>query len=253
MHGAGGGLGAKQISRSHLHGSGAERDGRAHAARVGDTAGGDHRHLHRARHLRHQRESADLCAQVLGQEDAAMAARFHTLGDDRVHAVRFEPKGFLDGGCRREDFRAPGAHPIEQPGGRQAEVEADERGLEFLQGVGSLGGERGAAGPFRNRIRIDAVLAVVRGKRRAPRCFAPRVGHGRPVGEEVRVVRPVGRRADRGKLLAHRLDAQHRARQRTEAASLTDRDGKRRALHAGHRRLNDRPAGAEQVHAASVD
>ena len=53
--------------------------------------------------------------------------------------------------------------------------------------------------------------------------------------------------ANRRELLAHRLDGEHRARQRAEAAGIGDGDGQRADLHARHRRLDDRQLGAEDT------
>src|SRR5918995_1566802 len=44
--------------------------------------------------------------------------------------------------------------------------------------------------------------------------------HGRGVAEEIDVERPARRRLDRGELGAHRFEAEHRARQRAEAAGV---------------------------------
>jgi hypothetical protein len=75
------------VGAADLHGRGAERQRRHDPARVRDGAGGDHRHLHRVHHLRHQRKGADLRRQIVGQEHAAMAAGLVALGDDDVAAV----------------------------------------------------------------------------------------------------------------------------------------------------------------------
>ena len=52
--------GQQQVGGADLHARRAERERRRDAARIGDAAGRDHRHLHRIDDLRHQRERADL-------------------------------------------------------------------------------------------------------------------------------------------------------------------------------------------------
>ena len=66
------------------------------------------------------------------------------------------------------------------------------------------------------------------------------------VAEEVDVERPPGLRSNRRQLPAHGIRVQHRARQRAEAAGVGDRDRQRAALHAGHRRLDDRRLDAQE-------
>src|SRR6266704_1667092 len=98
MHRARGGFRAKQISRSDLHARRAERHGRRDAPCIGDAARGDDRELHRAHDLRQQRKRAELGAQIIRKEHAAMPARPQALRDDGIHPVRLEPERFFDGG-----------------------------------------------------------------------------------------------------------------------------------------------------------
>ena len=109
VQGARGRFRAQQVGRADLHAGRAQRQRRGHAARVGDAAGRDHRHPHRAHHLRQQRKRALLQAQIGRQEQAAVAAGFQALRDDRVDAVRFEPERLVDGGGRSRGLRAPAA------------------------------------------------------------------------------------------------------------------------------------------------
>ena len=103
---------APEIGRADLHAGGAERERCRDAARVGDGAGGDDRHLHGIDDLRHQRESAGLRGDVVGQEHAAMAAGLVALRDDRVDAALFEPARFGDGRGGADDHATCGLDPL---------------------------------------------------------------------------------------------------------------------------------------------
>ena len=85
-----------------------------HAAGVGDSAGSNDGHLDHAGDLLDERESADLRAQILGQEDAAMATGFIALRDDRVHAAGFEISRLIQCRRRREDLRTPDLDALDQ-------------------------------------------------------------------------------------------------------------------------------------------
>src|SRR5262249_56622619 len=79
-----------QIRRADLHAGGPEREGRRNAARIGDGARGDDRHLHRIDDLRNECERAGLSGDVVAQEDAAMAAGLVALRDHGIDAARLE-------------------------------------------------------------------------------------------------------------------------------------------------------------------
>ncbi len=78
-----------------MHRRGAEGEGGDDAARIGDAAGGDDRDLHCIDDLRQQGEETGLVREVIGEEDAAMAAGLVALRDDRVGAVILEPAGLI--------------------------------------------------------------------------------------------------------------------------------------------------------------
>ena len=75
MHGAGFGFRTQQVGSADLHARRAQRHRRRYAARIGDAAGGDHRHADGFGHLRQQRQSAHLSGQILRQENAAGGRR----------------------------------------------------------------------------------------------------------------------------------------------------------------------------------
>ena len=84
----GGRFRTKQISRTDLHTSCAQCHGRRHAAGIGNPASGDHRNIQRRHHLRQQRKSTHLQAQVSGQKVPTMTARFQPLRNHRISALR---------------------------------------------------------------------------------------------------------------------------------------------------------------------
>ena len=130
---AGAGLGAQQIGGADLHAGGAQSQGGGHPLRVGYAAGGDHRDLHRLDDLRQQGKGADLGAQILREEHAAMAPRFQTLGDDGIDATLLKPERLFNGGGRRQDLGAPAPHPLQQLRRWQSEMKAQHRRLEGLE------------------------------------------------------------------------------------------------------------------------
>ena len=104
-------FGTKQISRADLHAHRAKRHGRRDAFCVGDSTGCNHGHVHRVDDLRQQCKGADLRCDIRRQKHATMAARLDTLRDDDVDAICFQPAGFIDCRCRRQNFCAPRANP----------------------------------------------------------------------------------------------------------------------------------------------
>ena len=240
------GLGAQHVGGADLHAGRAERLRRGHAARIGNAAGGDDGHAHRAHDLRQQREGAHLRGQVVAQEVAAVAAGLQALRDDRVDAARLQPQRLIHRGGGGEDLRAPRAHVRQQLVGRQAEMKAHHRRLEFAQQFGRLAAEGHACCTGGQVARIEAELAIVRRQCVTPGRVACGVRQRVRVAEEVDVVRPAGPRPQRDQLVAQGLETQHRAGQRAEPAGVGDGDGQRAALHAGHRGLDQGQLGAEQ-------
>ncbi|KFB66105.1 MAG: hypothetical protein CAPSK01_004600 [Candidatus Accumulibacter vicinus] len=197
MHRARGGFGAQHIGCPDLHPGSAERHGCRDTLGVRDAAGGDDRDLHRPNDLRHQCERADLRVEILRQKVTAMPARFEPLRDDGINSTRFQPERFVNSCCRRKNFRAPPAYPLQQFGCGQAEMKTHDGGLEFLQHVGGCGAEGHAARPRGNGARVDSEFAEVRRKQLSPHRFAPGVGLGLRVTEEIDVVRSGGLPSDR--------------------------------------------------------
>ena len=166
---------------------------------------------------------------------------------DRVDAARFEPARLVDGGGRREDLRAPAAHAREQFGrtaDRSGSSRPRARTRRAASAASALNGSRpGPAGSRPDRCRTPRSTA------RAPRAIAARApGLGAAaVAEEVHVERPCVCARIAVSSPRMRVDREHRARQRAQAARVAHRDRQRAALHAGHRRLDDRELDAEQL------
>ena len=247
MQRAGARLVAAQEGRADLHRRRAERHRRAHAGRVGDATGSDHRDVQRRDELRQQRQRAALPRRVGVEEVAAVAAGLQPLGDHRVGAVRLQPLRLAQRRRRRQHARAEPLDPREQLRRRQPEVEAHQRRPEGLQHLGRRRAERLAARRRDRRGRIEAQLGVIRRQRGPP----ARLGRGgclvrrRHVGEEVDEIGPPGV-LQRLQLTRQRRRVEHRRRQRPHRAGLADRPRQPRALRAGHRRLDQRPARAEK-------
>ena len=237
MHGAGRRLGAQQVGGADLHAGGAERQGRGDAARVGDAAGGDDRHPHRAarpaapaptcragsstssdRKMPRWPPASSPCAMMASTPCASSQRASSTVvAEDRT----FAPQRFTRASRSRR---------------RQAEVEAHDR----RAGTGSthrrpLGAERHARRQRprrrRRRCRSSAVVGRQRARHAASRAG---VGRGRRVAEEVHVEGRVGCRADGRQLVAQRVRRQHRAR----AASR----GRRRSTRRSRARCPATPA-----------
>src|SRR5262249_18752015 len=98
-----------------VHADGPEREGRRNAARIGDGARGDDRHLHRIDDLRNECERAGLSGDVVAQEDAAMAAGLVALRDHGIDAPRFEPARLGGGGRRTHHQKASRLEPLQEP------------------------------------------------------------------------------------------------------------------------------------------
>ena len=127
-------------------------------------------------------------------------------------------------------------------------MEAHDRRLELVEHVGELRAERRAR--RRRRESRRRRCRARRSRARAPPARPPRasaIGRRRRVAEEVHVERLAwsarGSRPARSRM---RLDGEQRARQRAEAAGVRHRDRERAALHAGHRRLDDRELDAQK-------
>ena len=87
-----------------------------------------------------------------------MPTRFEPLRDDGIDAMRLQPQRFVDSRGSGQDSGAPASRPVQQFGGRQAEMEAHDRGFELLQHVRGFGTEGQAPGSCGNGACIDPVL-----------------------------------------------------------------------------------------------
>src|SRR5439155_21179631 len=109
-------------------------------------------------------------------------------------------------------LRAPGLDSRQQIRRRESKMKAHDRRLELAQRVGGFVIEGQTPGPCGSVRSVDSKLPVVGRERRSPQRFSFRVERRRLVAEEVYVVRLVGLRPDRRKLIAHRGRTQHRTR-----------------------------------------
>ena len=230
---------AEQIRRADLHSRSAQLERRRHAAGIGDASSSDDRHADGTDDLRHQRESTDLRAHVIGQEHAAVPAGFHALRDDRIHSVGFEPQRLLHRCRRRQHLRAPALDARHQLRGRQAEVKAHDAWFEFGEHICSARAECNPGVFSRGWSGFDTQLLIVRRERRPPARFMLRIDSRRRVAEEVDVERRRRGRRERRQLRAHRIGVQDRAGQRPESTRIRDRRRERVSLHACHWRLDD--------------
>ena len=176
-----------QIGRADLYAGGPEREGSHDAARIGDAARGDHRHLHRIDDLRNEGERTGLGGCVVAQEDAAMAAGLVALRDHGVDAARFEPARLGRGGRRTHHQEASRLEPLQQPRLRQPEMEAHDVGLRLLDDIAHDGIERGAIARGDRRGGIDREFAVIRRQSFPPARLAGVVEHRRRVAEEIEI------------------------------------------------------------------
>src|SRR3954466_14496857 len=104
---------------------------------------------------------------------SAVPTGLEPLRDDGVDATRLEPERFVYGGGRRENLRTAAAHPREQFGRRQSEMEAHHRRPEFFEDVNGLRRKRAALRRGTSRVRVDAKLVIIRRQRLAPALGAP--------------------------------------------------------------------------------
>jgi hypothetical protein len=181
-----------------------------------------------------------------------VSARLQALRDDRVHAALLQPQRFVHRGGGCEDLCAGSAHACEQLRVGQAEMEAHDWRAELIEDVGSFSVKRHAARPGRDGGRVDAELLVVRRQLLAPARFDRFVRLRLRVAEEVHVEGLAGGGLDRRDLLAYPVGRQHRARQRAQPSCIRYGDRKRTALHARHRRLDDRQFDSQHLLQAHV-
>ena len=181
-----------------------------------------------------------------------MAAGFRALRDDDVGAVLLEPDRFLHDGCRRHHDAAGRLDALEQRPVRQAEMEADDLGLQLFDDLTKCGIERRAIGGVDWRRRVEPEFPVIGCQPLPPACFALGVGIFSLVAEEVHVDRSRCALADDVDLLARLLGRQHRARQRSQCAALRCRDHEFGVHHARHRCEHDRKFGLEELDNSAI-
>ena len=208
--------------------------------------------------LRQQREGSGLREQRCGmrrivaldvrQEVAAVPAGLEPLRDHRIGAVILEPARLGNGRRRRDDLRAPSPRPGQQLIRRQPEMEAHDAGHprrgvaldEFGDRMAERRAPTAAARPGRRRARLDRVRAT---RASAASAAASATGsrwqkklrfHGRPS----RASPPVPDCSRSGDSIALGNDP--------SATGFADRNRQAAALHARHRRLDQRQFGAKQ-------
>ncbi len=176
-----------------------------------------------------------------------VSAGLPALGDDRVHASRFERPGFRDIRGRAQQHDAGVLHGVDEPLFWVTEVEADDFRLERQDDLES---------PF---IKSEVDLRDV--GRRVPQIevvvprFQPvaRAGEHRRIGafrrddEEIEIEGSVGPRADGFRVLSDRFRRLFPAAQRSEPAGIGDRARHRRRATTHHRRLYYRVIDPQKV------
>ena len=120
------GFRAEQVSRSDLDRRGSKGGSRNNAARIGNATSGDHGHLHGIHDLRHQRHSACLGRDVVGQENSTVPTRLIALSNDGVAPLILQPSRLIHCGGRRDDLCAGRSYSVQERALGQAEVEADD-------------------------------------------------------------------------------------------------------------------------------
>ena len=172
-----------------------------------------------------------------------MTPGFEPLGDDRVGSAALEPARLLDRRRAGEDDRAGSLDPIEQPTFGQAEVEADDAWLDLLDDGAHRFVERQAQRPAGSGLCL--IFVIVRLKQLAPRAVVRSLRHR--VTEEIEVDRLCRTRPNFGRLCPHLVGRQQRARERTEGSAERRGSAQLDPAGAGHRRLDDRLFGSDQI------
>ena len=84
-------FGTQQVTGTHLDCRRSEPHGGGDPCAIGNTAGGNHRHLYRRQHLGQQCQGAHLGRHILFQKHPPMATRLQPLGDDYVGTPGLKP------------------------------------------------------------------------------------------------------------------------------------------------------------------
>ncbi len=118
-----------------------------------------------------------------------MAAGLGALRDDGIDAVLLEPDRLLHDGRRRDHDAAGRLDALEQRLVRQAEMEAHDFRLQFLDQFAHRGVERSAVGGVDRRRRIEPQFLVIRREPLLPLSLALGVGVDRLVAKEIHIDR----------------------------------------------------------------
>ena len=206
-------LGSAQKGRADLDRVGAERESRRDSASIADPAGRHHRQPHGVAHLRQECDQSRLRIDVVGEEHAAMAARFAPLSDDAVGSIVFEPARLGDSRGGRKDQRAGRLDAREQRSRRQAEMKAHDRGPRLFndRAHGRVEGRTDRRGG--NGGGIEAGLGIEGRESLAPARLDLGIGLGLAMGEKIDVERRVRRLPDGGDLVAQAIGREHGGRQ----------------------------------------
>src|SRR6266851_9842883 len=174
-----------------------------------------------------------------------MAARFETHCNDRVATVSFEPLRFPHRRGRADHARVRRLDAVEQILSGQAEMKADNFGLELLDEGARFGVERLAGGRGKWSLGIQSKLEIVRFEQRAPCKLALRLSNRWRVTEEVEIDWARCTAACRFECLSDLTATQLCARHRTQTAGLSDGCRQRSIAGASHRREDNRQLDSE--------
>ncbi len=176
-----------------------------------------------------------------------MAAGLGALRDHRVAPVIGQPASLVDGRGAGQHPGAGGPHAGHQIRIREPEMKADDLGVQLLDQLAPRCVERFEVDHRARGIGVEPVLGVVTAQPTPP----PVARYGNDVracmAEEVDVHRARCGRPDHRELSAYLVDVAQRTGQRTQPTCPTDCDRQRRAVGAGHRRLDDRHVNTQQL------
>src|SRR3979490_3177101 len=185
MYGADLGFRTRQVGRSYLHRCCSKSKSRNNAARIGDTASGDDRHLHSVDNLRDERHRTRLPRNILAEKIASVSTGFVALSNDSVTSSIFQPARFIDRSGRGNDLRPCISNPSNHLLFRKAEMKADNLWMEFDDEVAHLIVERRPVGARNGHVLFEPKLHVVALQALSPDLFPICIGSGRGVTKEI--------------------------------------------------------------------
>src|SRR5258705_4298550 len=185
MYGADLGFRTRQVGRSYLHRCCSKSKSRNNAARIGDTASGDDRHLHSVDNLRDERHRTGLRRNILAEKSASVSTGFVAMSNDSVTSSIFQPARFIDRSGRGNDLRPCISNSLNQFFFRKAEMKADNLWMEFDDEVAHLFVKRRPVGVRNGHVLFEPKLHVVALQALSPDPFPICIGSRRGVAQEI--------------------------------------------------------------------